>query len=156
MTLWLVLLFGGQELILKSGDRLAVDHFRRHGDYVLFQRGNDVLSIPASKVSWQQTPEPKETGGWQSVSKQRVDEGEELMIGRLDVRQTSLIDLIRFMADMAGANLYIDGSVKDELVTYRLSNISWRQAMEIILRNAGLDAEVQHGMVSVRTLFEKP
>jgi len=69
----------------------------------------------------------------------------------IDVVDVNVTDLLRFFADQVGFNLYVDPSVKDLKATYKFSNIPWDQAMEIILRNAGLDYQYDNGVLRVAT-----
>ncbi|PIE90617.1 MAG: hypothetical protein CR997_05085 [Acidobacteria bacterium] len=69
----------------------------------------------------------------------------------IDVVDVNVTDLLRFFADQVGFNLYVDPSVKNLKATYKFSNIPWDQAMEIILRNAGLDYQYDNGVLRVAT-----
>jgi type IV pilus secretin PilQ/predicted competence protein len=72
-------------------------------------------------------------------------------IQKIDVKDANVVDLLRFLADQIGFNLYVDPSVKDLKATYRFKNIPWDQAMDIILRNAGLAWEYENDVLRVAT-----
>lgn len=72
-------------------------------------------------------------------------------IQKIDVKDANVVDLLRFLADQVGFNLYVDPSVTDLKATYSFRNIPWDQAMDIILRNAGLDWEFENGVLRVAT-----
>jgi type IV pilus assembly protein PilQ len=69
----------------------------------------------------------------------------------IDVVDVQVTDLLRFFADQVGFNLFVDNSVKNISATYKFSNIPWDQAMDIILRNAGLDYQYSNGVLRVAT-----
>ncbi|CAM2008500.1 type IV pilus secretin family protein [Acanthopleuribacter pedis] len=75
--------------------------------------------------------------------------GEEISI--IDVKDADVVDLLRFIADQVGINLYVDSSVRDVRATYRFRNIPWDQALDIILTNANLDKQFQNGVLRVAT-----
>lgn len=74
------------------------------------------------------------------------------MLDKLDVRDVSLIDLIRFLAEKGGYQLVIDASVQDQQVTYMLHQIPVAAALQMVLRNAGLDYEMQDVVVVARPM----
>ncbi len=72
-------------------------------------------------------------------------------IQKIDVKDANVVDLLRFLADQVGFNLYVDPSVQNLKATYSFRNIPWDQAMDIILRNANLDWEFENGVLRVAT-----
>jgi len=73
-------------------------------------------------------------------------------ISIIDVKDADVVDLLRFIADQVGINLYVDSSVPPLTATYRFRNIPWDQALEIILANANLDKEFRNGVLRVATM----
>jgi type IV pilus assembly protein PilQ len=69
----------------------------------------------------------------------------------IDIREQPVLDLLRFLADEVGFNLYVDNSVQDIKATYKFRNIPWDQALDIILTNANLDKEFRNGVLRVAT-----
>ena len=84
-----------------------------------------------------------------------IDGGEKeykgFEISIIDVKDANVVDLLRFIADQVGINLYVDSSVGDIRATYRFRNIPWDQALDIILTNANLDKEFRNGVLRVAT-----
>lgn len=72
-------------------------------------------------------------------------------ISIIDVKDANVVDLLRFIADQVGINLYVDSSVGDIKATYRFRNIPWDQALDIILTNANLNKEFRNGVLRVAT-----
>lgn len=74
-------------------------------------------------------------------------------ISSINVRSVSVIDLLRFIADLVGINLYVDSSVSEDLrATYKFTNLPWDQVLDIILKNAGLEKEFTNGVLRVATV----
>ena len=140
------------------------DSFLRREHRVIITLGDQIFSLENHQVDWQKTARGTDLNREPSRTKQNGPKGEittrktaepgNFTIAKLDVKETSLIDLLRFLADMADVNLYIDGSIKDEKVTYRLHDIPWSQAMAVILMNAQLDYQFSGGHVQVRNLLK--
>ena len=72
-------------------------------------------------------------------------------ISIIDVKDANIRDLLRFIADQVGINLFVDSSVGDITATYRFRNIPWDHALDIILTNANLDKEFRNGVLRVAT-----
>ncbi len=88
--------------------------------------------------------EPETIGGGEAEYR-----GFEISI--IDVKDANVVDLLRFIADQVGINLYVDSSVGDIKATYRFRNIPWDQALDIILTNANLNKEFRNGVLRVAT-----
>ena len=169
MLLIPLLLFATDTIWLQSGRSLHCASFQRQGDTVIVRTGEIDYSLPEQNVDWQRTelgateeeepqdgpqfskvPSAPKKYGLDHVLPENGPEYSGFIIQRLDVKQTSLIDLIRFLADMVGLNLYIDSSVQDKKVTYLFKNLPWDQVLTIILYNAGLDFELSPTFMSVK------
>ncbi len=91
----------------------------------------------------------EEKGTIQSVGTEEPEyRGFEIMI---DIREQPVVDLLRFLADEVGFNLFVDSSVGAVRATYKFHNIPWDQALDIILTNADLDKEFRNGVLRVAT-----
>ncbi len=91
----------------------------------------------------------EEKGVVQTVGEEEPEyHGFEIMI---DIRDQPVIDLLRFLADEVGFNLFVDSSVGNVRATYKFHNIPWDQALDIILTNADLDKEFRNGVLRVAT-----
>ncbi len=152
--LFLLLFFVPDEmLVLNNGSILQCVSWSRSDGFVVLERKDDVFSLPMRLVDWGRTRSynKAETVPAVEPATQPTKKAEqELVIAVLEVRKTSLIDLIRFLADMANINLYIDSSVVDSKVTYRLRNVPWRTVMRMVCLNAGLNYDVVGGTLLVR------
>lgn len=96
-----------------------------------------------------------EVEAMQDDSYERIDGGQGKYRGfeiqKIDVKDANVVDLLRFLSDQVGFNLYVDPSVQNLKATYSFRNIPWDQAMDIILRNANLDWEFENGVLRVAT-----
>lgn len=91
----------------------------------------------------------EEKGTIQTVTAEEPEyRGFEIMI---DIRDQPVVDLLRFLADEVGFNLFVDSSVGNVRATYKFHNIPWDQALDIILTNADLDKEFRNGVLRVAT-----
>ena len=82
-----------------------------------------------------------------SITQQKTNAGPEPIIDLLDVKDADLVDVLRFLCEKGGAQLVVDPSVGHIKVTCRLENISWLHAADIIIKNAGLDAHFEAGIL---------
>ncbi len=143
MTFLLLILFcNDATLLMKDGKAIPFDSLRRQDDQVLVRRGDSFFNLEADKVDWQSCPQPQAGTPLVDGATDNLPFG-DIRISRIDVRQTSLIDLLRFLADEGHFNLFIDSSVKDQLVTLLLTDVTMNQVLELLLGNLGLAAEWQ-------------
>ena len=153
------------EILWLQGDRsLTCDRFEQKAQTVLIYRNQQVFSLHADHIDWSKThksahgdvqaPNNRQTSGVEppveTISPDEASTTSGLMIQKLSAKDAGLIDLLRFMADMADINLVIDSSVPDTKATYHFKNIPWEQAFQVILRNAGLDCETLYGAIRIR------
>lgn len=131
---------------------------RRHADKVRIT--ND--RIAASKVLAESSnmQDEGEDGEFDDLFEEEEDPfqsvGEEVPKYRgfeimIDIRDQPVLDLLRFLADEVGFNLYVDSSVEEITATYKFRNIPWDQALDIILTNANLAKEFRNGVLRVAT-----
>ncbi|MFY7697917.1 MAG: type IV pilus secretin PilQ [Legionella sp.] len=58
----------------------------------------------------------------------------------LNLQNVQVRALLQILADFAGTNIVVNGdAARDAVMTLRLNNIPWDQAMDVILSNQGLD-----------------
>jgi type IV pilus assembly protein PilQ len=69
----------------------------------------------------------------------------------LDLHNADLRDVIRLIAETGGVNIVASGEVQGT-VTVRLVEVPWEQALDVILKNAGLAQERQGNMIRVAPL----
>jgi type IV pilus assembly protein PilQ len=71
----------------------------------------------------------------------------------LDFRATPLGDVLRTLAEQSAINIVIGRSVnQSELVTLRLSDVTYRTAMQTILQMNGLDAQTKDNILRVDSI----
>lgn len=76
--------------------------------------------------------------------------GERLTLNFQDIETRAVLQLL---ADTSGQNMVISDSVKGN-VTLRLQNVPWDQALDIVLRNKGLDMRRQGNVILVAPAAE--
>ena len=64
----------------------------------------------------------------------------------LDFKDADIKDVLRFLADFGNFNLVLDASVQGK-VTIKLRDVPWDQALDIILKNHGLGADIAGSVV---------
>ena len=168
MFFWIGFVWASHALWLESGRVLRCDHYEPAANQVLIWQGEHYFSLPSAAIDWQKTRaaaarkdgEP-EAGAGRAVQSPPVAapfrRGNEAMpaafiIDKLDVKDADLHDLLRFLSDRVGFHLVIDGSVPHSKGTYFFKNIAWDQALEVILRTAGLDYQILYGALLVGPL----
>ncbi|CAM2066260.1 hypothetical protein SCOR_12840 [Sulfidibacter corallicola] len=155
-----------ETLVLRDGTLLQCDSYHRENGQVMIVDGDKRYSLAERFVNWEVTEayvepptepesaesagEPLRPGHYEDLvpKEEAVDQGP--MITKIDFRDASLIEVLRFMADKGDVNLVVDPAVRDRKVNYFFKNISWRQAWETILWSEGLDYEALGGAVWVR------
>ena len=155
-----------ETLVLRDGTLLQCDSYHRENGQVVIVDGDKRYSLSERLVNWEVTEayveppaqpestdlagEPLQPGKYEDLVPKEEDVDQGPMITKIDFRDASLIDVLRFMADKGDVNLVVDPSVQDRKVNYFFKNISWRQAWETILWSEGLDYEALGGAVWVR------
>jgi type IV pilus assembly protein PilQ len=71
----------------------------------------------------------------------------------LDFQKADIHNILRIIADVAGLNIITSDKVKGQ-VTLKLKNVPWDQALDVILRNNGLDKTRDGNIVRVATMEE--
>ena len=69
----------------------------------------------------------------------------------LDLRDFDIKDFFRLIHELSGLNVVLDPSVKG-LVTIDVTDIPWDQALALVLRNNGLECELQGNVLRIATL----
>jgi type IV pilus assembly protein PilQ len=67
----------------------------------------------------------------------------------LDFSRADLDDLLRLISEVSGLNIVAAHGLKDAKVTIRLTNVEWRQALDLILRTKGLSYEQDGNVIYV-------
>jgi type IV pilus assembly protein PilQ len=71
----------------------------------------------------------------------------------LDFQRADIHNILRILADVSGFNIITSDSVKGT-VTMKLKNVPWDQALDVILRNNGLDKIQEGNIIRVATREE--
>lgn len=149
MSLFLFL-FAAQGLTLKSGEILVCDTFLLAGNRLIVQLKGTSYSIRENQVDWTipvQEIEAPVNHDFQTLPFYSEELPTPLpydldfMIEKLEVKNASLIDVLRLLADQIGFNLYIDSSVRDEPITFSFRQIRWQDAVAVLLGSQNLQFE---------------
>jgi type IV pilus assembly protein PilQ len=79
------------------------------------------------------------------IEEKRVYTGERLTLNFQDIETRAVLQLL---ADASGQNIVVSDSVQGS-VTLRLQNVPWDQALDIVLRNKGLDKRRNDNVIIV-------
>jgi type IV pilus assembly protein PilQ len=69
----------------------------------------------------------------------------------LDLKDIDIKDFFRLIHELSGLNVVLDPSVKG-IVTIDVTDIPWDQALAIVLRNNGLECELEGNVLRIATL----
>ncbi len=70
----------------------------------------------------------------------------------IDIKDQPVADLLRFIADQVGLNLYLDASVSENMkVTYTFRDMPWDQVLDIAIEDTGLFSDYAAGVLWVGT-----
>ncbi|HLC17036.1 MAG TPA: type IV pilus secretin PilQ [Thermodesulfovibrionia bacterium] len=67
----------------------------------------------------------------------------------LDFQDAELVHIFRLLSDVSGYNIIVHPEVKGKVPTLKLINIPWDQAMDVILKNYGLDKQVNGNIIRI-------
>lgn len=67
----------------------------------------------------------------------------------LDFQNADLVHIFRLLSDVSGYNIIVHPDVKGTIPTLKLINIPWDQAMDVILKNYGLDKQVDGNIIRI-------
>jgi type IV pilus assembly protein PilQ len=84
------------------------------------------------------------------LQEKREYTGERLTLNFQDIEARAVLQLL---ADTSGQNMVISDSVKGS-VTLRLQDVPWDQALDIVMRNKGLDMRKQGNVINVAPAAE--
>ena len=112
------------------------------GNAELLNSGNKIDAAFQQQMNTQTIPM-----GPQSCSRTRYT-GDPISVNLKDV---DLKDFFRLVHDISRLNIVLDPNVKGSL-TIVLDNVPWDQALNIVLRNNGLDCEIDGNVLRIATL----
>ena len=102
------------------------------------------LQPQMSNLSFQQQASPSGGGG---LSRQKYT-GEPISVNLKDV---DLKDFFRLIHEISGLNVVLDPNVKGSL-TIVLDDVPWDQALDIVLKNNGLDRQLEGNVLRIATV----
>ena len=101
------------------------------------------------------TPEPLQAPATQAPSNaysaRTIGQGGQRFTGAkvsIDLPNTDLVTLLRYLADVGHLNLVVDNDVQGT-GTYKFTDVPWDQVLDIILKNSGLGKEIDNGVLRV-------
>jgi type IV pilus assembly protein PilQ len=105
---------------------------------------SDVPSAPATKTA---SAQPMITTEQAQTAPAGKYSGEPISVNLKDV---DLRDFFRLIHEISGLNIVVDPSVKGSL-TIVLDDVPWDQALEIVLKNNGLDKQLEGNVLRIAT-----
>ncbi len=105
----------------------------------------DTLQAPAP------APAPAAAQASNAYAARTIGQGERRYTGAkvsIDLPNTDLVTLLRYLADIGHLNLVCDNDVQGT-GTYKFTDVPWDQVLDIILKNSGLGKEVDNGVLRV-------
>lgn len=67
----------------------------------------------------------------------------------LDFQDAELVHIFRLLSDVSGYNIIVHPDVTGRIPTLKLINIPWDQALDVILKNYGLDKQVDGNIIRI-------
>ncbi|MBF0292003.1 MAG: type IV pilus secretin PilQ, partial [Nitrospinae bacterium] len=118
------------------------------GSKITLDIGDETVLALATEV----TPEKKKVVEEQALigTKDAAYTGARIS---LDFQKADIHNIFRIIADVAGLNIITSEKVK-ATVTLKLKNVPWDQALDVILRNNGLDKTQDGNIIRVATMEE--
>jgi len=80
--------------------------------------------------------------------------GSQKVITSLNLQNADLLAVLRFLSEFSGQNIVASASVKGTVVDVQLRDVTWRQALEIIMKINHLAAMEEEGYIRVLPLDE--
>jgi len=108
-------------------------------------------AVPASDTLQAPAPAPAAAQASNAYSARTIGQGERRYTGAkvsIDLPNTDLVTLLRYLADIGHLNLVCDSDVQGT-GTYKFTDVPWDQVLDIILKNSGLGKEVDNGVLRV-------
>lgn len=151
-------IWAAQGLTLKSGQMLVCDAFMLRENLVILQLKGESYSLSKNMVNWD-IPVQAITGDDSQHSlfleepedlyEEPYLQGYDFLIEKLEVKEASLIDVLRLLADQVGFNMIIDQGVPDTPVTFSFNQIRWQDALAVLLGSQNLSFEFSDQVLQV-------
>ncbi len=108
-------------------------------------------AVPATDTLQAPAPAPAAAQASNAYAARTIGQGERRYTGAkvsIDLPNTDLVTLLRYLADIGHLNLVCDSDVQGT-GTYKFTDVPWDQVLDIILKNSGLGKEVDNGVLRV-------
>jgi len=140
---------GGEQPITKvvvNLEEQSLYNVSSEGNKIILDIGDEAILALATQVSEERT-------GKIAKPEEELPFGESKYEGSkisLDFQNADIHNILRIIADVSGLNVITSGAVKGE-VTIKLNNVPWDQALDVILRNNGLDMIREGNIIRIST-----
>ncbi len=140
---------GGEKPITKvvvNLEEVSLYNVSSKGNKIILDIGDEAILALATKVSDERAgklAKPEE----ESPFDEPRYEGAKIS---LDFQNADVHNILRIIAEVSGLNVITSGAVKGK-VTIKLNNVPWDQALEVILRNNGLDMIREGNIIRIST-----
>lgn len=133
--------------VLINIEKIELYHLYSKDNKVYFDIGEEAALALASEVP---NDEFLKTDDTPLIDDEQNFEGIPIS---LDFQRAEIQNILRILADVSGVNIITSESVRGT-VTMKLNNVPWDQALDVILRNNGLDMIRNGGIIRVATREE--
>lgn len=141
---------GGEKPLAKvvvNLEEMLLYNVRKEDSRIILDIGDEAVLALATKLTKEQEAE---------LAPEIVGEPEEVFEGArisLDFQKADIHNILRIIADVSGYNIITSDKVKGE-VTMKLQDVPWDQALEVILKNNGLDQIREGNIIRVAPVAE--
>jgi len=138
---------GGEKPIAKvvvNLEEMQLYNIKAEGNKILLDIGDEAVLAMSTKVEDQREEELVTTEKDLFAAKYK---GARIS---LDFQKADIHNILRIIADVSGLNVITSDAVKGE-ITIKLKNVPWDQALEVILKNNGLDKIQEGNIIRVST-----
>ena len=159
--IWILACLAGHSLTLKTGKILHCDDFRIEDPMVIIEDAGRRYTMRSDLFDWSvpvgawERPVMEPAQNLQATPLMVEPPGSDFLdfkIDKLDVKQTSVIDILRLLSHQANFNLIVDSAVPDSQVTFSFRDIPLRDLLDVLLGTLGLSYEYQAQHIWVRPL----
>ncbi|MBI4666137.1 MAG: type IV pilus secretin PilQ [Nitrospinae bacterium] len=131
-------------------EEMTLYNIATQGNRILLDMGEETVLAMATEVSDTKAKAAAE------AEKEMIGAQDAIYAGArisLDFQKADIHNILRIIADVAGLNIITSEKVKGQ-VTMKLKNVPWDQALDVILKNNGLDKIQEGNIIRVATTEE--
>jgi len=140
---------GGEKPITKvvvNLEEVSLYNVSSKGNKIILDIGDEAILALATKVSDERAGKLAKPDEESPFDEPRYG-GAKIS---LDFQNADVHNILRIIAEVSGLNVITSGAVKGK-VTIKLNNVPWDQALEVILRNNGLDMIREGNIIRIST-----